>query len=307
MTDLPDYQPPSTTQIKSLQNEPDALRLLIAQRRLYRRAKRWLGVRWIGMVIIGIGAPVISVIQPDLAVAASGVAGAWLFLGRTWLLARQTAVTGQAAAVQEQFDTYVFGMPELASRTELPSLEQIAEISGPDEELAAVATREKLTDWYPIEGDDQTVAVAIAQRANASYTDSLLKTTALTSSITVAVWMIAMTGISVLVDLTLAEFLLGVVFPVLPAFLDVVLHVTGVRHSAAEKEELARTIEDHIVGSSEVVHPQDLLVWQTQLFGLRRSAPEVPDFIYKVRRAKNERSMESAARQLSKKAERRKP
>jgi hypothetical protein len=306
MIALPDYQPPSTTRIKALQNEPDALRLLIAQRRLYRRAKRWLGVRWVGMVVIGIGAPVISVIEPDLAVAASGVAGAWLFLGRTWLLARQTAMTGQAAAIQEQFDVYVFGMPELASRTELPSLERIADISGPDKELSSVASNEKLTNWYPIEGDDGTVAVAIAQRANASYTDSLLKTTALVSSIIVAGWMIALPAISLIADLGLAEFLLGVVFPVLPAFLDVVLYVAGVRRSADEKRELAGTIEDHITGSEEA-RPQDLLVWQTQLFDLRRSAPEVPDLVYKLRRSKNERSMNTAARQLSKKAGRRKP
>ena len=49
-----DYEPPASATIKERQNEPDALRLLIAQRRLYRKAKRWLGIRWIGMVIIGI-------------------------------------------------------------------------------------------------------------------------------------------------------------------------------------------------------------------------------------------------------------
>ena len=44
------------------QDERDALRLLIAQRRLYRRAKRWLGLRWFGMLVIGLAAPVVAVI-----------------------------------------------------------------------------------------------------------------------------------------------------------------------------------------------------------------------------------------------------
>lgn len=307
MTTSPEYNPPSTAVMKAQQDAPDALRLLIAQRRLYRRAKRWLGVRWLGMVVIGIGAPVVSVIEPDLAVAASAVAGAWLFLGRTWLLVRQTTITSQAAAIQEQFDLLVFGMPEIATRTELPSLEQIADISGPDAQLRDAAEKEDLIGWYPIEGDDGTVAVAIAQRANASYSDSLLKTTATVWSVVVAVWIIALPIISLVAGLTLAEFLLGVAFPVLPAFLDVVQYVIGVRRSATEKGTLAKVIEDHLRGRLEAVQPQDLLVWQAQLFELRRSAPEVPELIYNLRRKRNERAMQSAARQLIEKARHPKP
>ncbi len=307
MTPSPEYDPPSTVVMKAQQDAVDALRLLIAQRRLYRRAKRWLGVRWLGMVVIGIGAPVVSVIEPNLAVAASAVAGAWLFLGRTWLLVRQTTLTSQAAAIQQQFDLLVFGMPEIATRTELPSLEQIADLSGPDAQLRDAAEKEGLIGWYPIEGDDKTVAVAIAQRANASYSDSLLKTTATAWSIVVAVWIIALPIISLVAGLTLAEFLLGVAFPVLPAFLDDVQYVIGVRRSATEKGTLAKVIEDHLRGRLDVVQPQDLLVWQEQLFELRRSAPEVPELMYKMRRKRNELAMQSAARQLSENARHPKP
>jgi hypothetical protein len=44
---------------------------------------------------------------------------------------------------------------------------------------------------------------------------------------------------------------------------------------------------------------QDLLVWQERLFDLRRSAPVIPDFLYKLRRKANERAMHSAANQLN--------
>src|SRR4051794_18752516 len=109
MTPSHDYKPPGSKTMQRRQDEPDALRLLIAQRRLYSKAKRWLGLRWIGMLVIGVGAPVVSVLWSSLAVPSSAIAGVWLFLGRTFLLSRQTVMTAEAAAVQEQFDLHVFG------------------------------------------------------------------------------------------------------------------------------------------------------------------------------------------------------
>jgi len=100
-TPASDYTPPSSAEMRKRQDEDEALRLLIAQRRLYRRAKRWLGLRWFGMVVIGLGAPVVSVTEPDLAVVAGAVAGLWIFLGRTALIFAQTATGAKAAAIQE--------------------------------------------------------------------------------------------------------------------------------------------------------------------------------------------------------------
>lgn len=305
MKTSPDYQPPASRTIKTRQNGLDALRLLVAQRRLYRRAKRWLGFRWLGMVVIGIGAPVVSVIWPSLAVAASAVAGVWLFLGRTVIVLRQTAITTEAASVQEQFDLFVFDMPDITDRSTRPSLEAIAALVGPDDEVLSVADAEKLTDWYPIDNkDDGLIAVAIAQRANASYSNRLLRVTANVWAAVVAVWSVLLVGASIAANLTLAQFLMGVAFPVLPAFLDVVQYVAGVRRSATEKADLATLIEDHLSGRRDPVNAENLLVWQAQMFELRRSAPEVPDFIYKWTRPKNERVMKAAARQLGQRVRR---
>ena len=91
--DATGYQPPTSAFVKARQDEVDALRLLIAQRRLYGRAKRWLGLRWAGMVVIGLGAPVFAAIWPNKAVVAGAVAGLWLFLVRTLFMSRQTAGT----------------------------------------------------------------------------------------------------------------------------------------------------------------------------------------------------------------------
>jgi hypothetical protein len=297
-----DYSPPTSSSIKKRQNEDDALRLLIAQRRLYRQAKRWLALRWLGMLVIGLGAPVVSVLWPSLAVVSGAVAGAWIFLGRTALGLAQSRLTSQAASVQEQFDFFVFGMPDSTARSTLPSRERIAAVAGPDEAIRETAKSERLLDWYPVDAANPgSVTVATSQRANASYTDGLLRTTAIAWGVATAVWCILLIVVSIWADVTLENFLLGVFLPVLPAFLDVVQYVFGVWRSANDRRDLARAIEDRLAAGS-LPDSHELLVWQEQLFDLRRGAPQAPDAIYKLRWKTNERAMRSAADQLSRRA-----
>lgn len=304
-TPAPDYTPPSSAEMRERQDEDEALRLLIVQRRLYRRAKRWLGLRWFGMVVIGLGAPVVSVAKPELAVVAGAVAGVWIFLGRTALAAAQTATGAKAAAIQEQFDFFVYGMLGSIDRSALPSLEEIAKIAGPDTGLRDVAQREQLLAWYPTEDSDSGfVTVAICQRANASYADRLLRATAIVWTSLTVLWFVVLSVVSVLAELSLLQFFAGVFLPILPAFLDIVQYVVGIRRAARDRKDLTGSIQERLEGTGEVIDGQDLVVWQERLYALRRSTPEVPDFVYKIRRKANERAMHSVARQLGDKAKR---
>ncbi|MCX7444399.1 S-4TM family putative pore-forming effector [Corynebacterium sp. P7003] len=294
-----EYNPPTSEVIRSRQNEPDALRLLIVQRRLYRDAKRWLGLRWFGMAVIGTGAPVVSVLSPQLAVVAGAVAGAWIFTGRTALVTLQSRASVQAAAVREWFDCYIYGMPDTNIRSVLPLRERIAKLAGPDDRLRQVAEGEDVVDWYPINvQDDGVMTVAISQRANAAYTDGLLRTTAIVWSVAITAWCLALLVVSLLMHVTLEAFLFGMLLPLLPAFLDVIQYVFGVWRSAGDRTDLARTIEERL-GEDRIPDPQELLVWQERLYSLRKEAPVVPDLLYKIKRKKYEAAMHSAASQLS--------
>jgi hypothetical protein len=287
------------------QNEDDALRLLIAQRRLYSKAKRWLALRWFGMLVIGLGAPVVSVVLPDLAVVSGAVAGLWLFLGQSVLINAQSTMVARAAAVQEQFDFYVFGMPSSVERSTLPAMEEIAAVAGPDSELRRIADDQKLLDWYPIDASTPgVITVAVSQRANAAYSDRLLRSTAITWTTVTVVWVLALITASVWVRLSLTTFLVGVLLPVLPSFLDVLRYIFGIRRAARDRGDLTRSIESRMRAASEAVDGNDLLVWQESLYDLRRSTPLVPDAIYKLRRAVNERAMKTAASQLRQQARR---
>lgn len=302
MTDAP-YQPPESAEMLRRQNSDDALRLLIAQRRLYSKSKRWLGVRWLGMVAIGLAAPVMAVIWPRYAVAAGAVAGLWIFLGRTALVILQGSMSTRAAAIQEQFDVLVFGMPGDTRRSSLPSLEEISRLAGRDDRIQSTAREKRLVDWYPIDAaDSAVVSVAICQRANVSYTDRLLRSTAIAWSVATAAWVCALVLLSAIHQISLGTFLLGIALPVLPAFLDVLQYVLAVRRSARDRADLAREIERQLEETIGQLNSSDLLVWQSRIYDLRRAVPEIPDFLYWLRRRLNERTMVSAARQLGRRS-----
>lgn len=304
MTATGKYTPPATGSVLlKRQEKPDALRLLIAQRRLYSRAKRWVAFRWFGMLIIGLAAPIVAVIWPQSSVVVGSIAGAWLFLGRTLLMHLQTENTEQATAVQEKFDLYVYEMPSGVPRPKLPPFEDISLISGPNNELFAVAKREKMLGWYVLREDDPgEVAVAIAQRSNAAYSYRLLKITGVIWAAIAALWTVVLLIICIVAGLSLTLFLLGVVLPLLPAFLDVTEYIIGIMRSASDRKALYREIESKIESKDEEITGENLRVWQEALFERRRDTPVVPDFVYNLQRPKSEAAMSAAASQLSKQA-----
>lgn len=293
------YTPPSSDAIKSFQNEDASIRLLLAQRRLYSNAKYYLAARLIGMAVIGVGAPIVSVLCPDLAVVVGAIAGLWIFLGRTWLAARERFLTEQAAAVQERFDFRVFAMPEIAPRHIAPSPEDVALVTASVTNLHLEATEQHLLNWYPIQsGDPGTVSVAISQRANAAYTDRLLRKSATVWKSCAIVWVIVLAVASTVMELSFRDFLLGIFLPILPAALDVVEFMQGVRASARDRADLAAVIQRRLEDSSKPLEPSELLVWQDRLFELRSTTPLVPDSIYWLSRKRNEAAMHAAAESL---------
>lgn len=295
------YNPPSARTMQSTQDEPGALRLLIAQRRLYSQSKRWLALRLIGMSIIGIAAPVITLLEPNLSVAVGAVAGAWVFLGRTVFLILEKKLSARGAAVQELFDILVFDMPSLGDRTPLPTLEEVTALAGSDEEIASTAQKEKLLQWYAFNPEDSGLtAVAICQRSNAAYSSNLLKTMSRVWLGLVVVWVAALVLLSIGLGFTLGIFLLGIAFPLLPAFLDTFEYWKGIRRASDEREALSREVQLKL--ETNEVTDEDLLVWQTRMYNLRRDVPQVPDALYNLMRSSNERIMKSVAKQLSDKA-----
>jgi hypothetical protein len=293
------YQPPSDTEIMTNQNSDSSLRLLAAQRSMYSKAKRYLATRLTGMFVIATAAPIIGGFWPGLAVTCGAVSGLWLFVGRTYLASRQTRLIDQAAAVQEAFDVAIFGMPPVRGRENMPSLEDITKLYD-KAETRRQARLEKLRDWYPSTSALPATAVAICQRANVSYSDSLLRTTLRVWRICILAWAVIAVALCFWLDVTLEAALLIVLLPILPAFLDWLEFSRAYDTAAHVRRTTANEIEE-AVSSGQSIDPSHLLIWQERIYELRRSTPLVPDVIYWASRKANERAMKSTATQLASK------
>lgn len=295
------YMPPTSASIAARQNDDEALRLLLAQRRLYTRAKRWQGARWIGLLVLGVAAPFVSILIPGSAVAVGAITGIWLFVGRTFLTAAEVRTMTKAAAVQEELDLYIFQMPETIERTSRPTIEDIELLVRDKEGLRAAARRERLVDWYDVDPSHPGAeTIAIAQRANASYTDQLIRTAVTVWAIVTVVWLAVLLTWSSLSELAFGLILLGVLLPVLPAVLDVADYLRSTWRAAHDRADLARTIESRLEDQEPIIG-QELISWQTQLYDLRRTTPQVPDWLYKITRKRNEAAMHAASNRLRRK------
>ena len=302
-----EYVPPSCKAIAASQNSLRALRLLVAQRKLYRVAKRWAFLRTIGLSVVAIAAPILTAAYPAASVAVGAVAGVWIFLSRTVVLGFERKKAAAGASVQEQFDLLVYDMPEIALRDPYVTPEEISSLVGDDASVETAAKREKLLDWYPVDTTlDGDVGIAIMQRANATYAERLHNSNADVWLAVAISWSVLAVGLSLSLGLSLETFLLGVALPVLPSLLDVIEQWRITKQAGGERRALAAGIERIIRGQDEhELSGQDLLVWQGQLYNLRREAPQIPTLIYKRTRRKNEQAMNSAAAELSRVAKNR--
>ncbi|MDH6180761.1 hypothetical protein M2152_000943 [Microbacteriaceae bacterium SG_E_30_P1] len=301
MTDRDRYIPPSSESIAVRQNSDEALRLLLAQRRLYTRAKRWQGARWIGLLVLGVAAPFVSLLVPGSAVAVGAVTGVWLFVGRTVFSTAEARTMTKAAALQEELDLFIFDMPETIERASRPSIEEVELLVYDRKGLRSAAERELLLDWYDVDSAHPGAeTIAIAQRANASYTDRLIRTAVTVWAVVTVVWLGVLITWSALGGLAFGLVLLGVLFPVLPAVLDVADYLRSTWRAAQDRADLANTIESRLQDQEPIIG-QELISWQTQLYDLRRTTPQVPDWLYKLTRGRNELAMHAASSRLRKK------
>ena len=130
------------------------------------------------------------------------------------------------------------------------SIEEIAQLAGTDEAVAADAEKEHLKDWYPFNAQvNGAASIAIAQRANAAYSERLLHANAnVWLTITLA-WSGVAVIVGVIVGLTFTQFLLGVALPLLPALLDVWDQFRSTKRAGELRRAMADDMEKEIRGT----------------------------------------------------------
>ena len=307
MADLA-YQPPSAKDVAKAQNTDSNLKLLLAQRRLYSRAKIWTGIRGVGVGVVAIAAPIFTSIWPGAAVSVATTAAVWYVLNHVLFMFLEHRGAARAATVQEQFDTTIFGMPTVVVRDLRVSPEDISLLTGAGAGSRAgrrfAYSVEKLRDWYSIEKEvPGAVAIAIAQRGNVAYSRRLLDRNAALWLILLVIWAVLAVTISIISSFSLATFLLVVAIPVLPPLVDAWDEFRKVRAAGRERGALADEMQDAILANSTTpIQPEQLVAWQSQIFALRRDAPLVPDWLYQLLRNRNEAEMSEAAQAIGMRA-----
>lgn len=290
----------TTATIKERQNDDEALGRLLAQRRLYAAAKRWSMLHDVGLAVVAVAAPLLAAFVPDATVAAGAIAGGWIFLSRTVFNWLDRWYSTRGAVVQEMFDSYVFGLRNLAPRSIHVSPEDINRRIG-RRPIREQAREEDLLNWYPLDDSiDGVAAIAIAQRSNAAYAERLQYLNASRWLAGTVVWVAITVTIALIKDLSLASFLIGVALPVLPVLLDMFEQWRSVRQASADRRALAAQIESIIKSPSAGFElPMNIPLWQDQLFTLRRDAPQIPNLLYKATRSANESTMKKIAAQMA--------
>lgn len=281
------------------QNSTEALKLLYIQRKLYDRSKRWGRLRITGVLVLGVVAPVVTFFAPSVALYTTVVAASWLSLSRTWFTSREKAYSRKAALIQNEFDALVFGIENTANATDTLTLEERADILPPESKFDKEIADEDLVNWYPFNNEASVpLNIAVAQRANAAYTDRLLKADSSLILVLTIVWI----GLLLLVGiytLSAFELVLGVMIPVLPGLLDNFENWLNVSNASKQRRSLAKEIED-VINDGEEIEPH-ITHWQQRTFELRLTTPYLPNLLYKSLRNKNEQAMKSAAEALYKK------
>lgn len=284
------------------QDSESALRLLLAQSRLHTRAKRWLAVRTSGMLVLGLGGPLGSLIWPDSAAMIGAITAGWVFLTRVLTEPIRRGLVAKATSVQDSFDRRVFRLNAPADRA-LPSDEDIATLTRDLASVLLTKRGERLRGWYPFQaGVSERVNIAIAQRANATYSDRLLRVVDRTWWTLLITWLVGLIIVSLALDVTLGSFILGLALPILPAVLDVTDYEKELRIARGQREALRYEIEASIRDDS--ISTEKLEGWQARTLISRQTSPQVPDIIYQLFRKKNEDAMNYAAQSLTEKGPR---
>lgn len=161
--------------IVELENTPEALEMLGAQRELYRRAKTYQYVAWALGVVVPIMVTLMELILswqiPSQATIAIEMG---LFVGVALAQKKKSSLVEDAAAVQQRFDSKVYGIYfDHVYRDDA----EITTLSKMDSGLTYVGR--PLEDWYDagIVGLAPSQAIARCQRINATWSGDLSRLT----------------------------------------------------------------------------------------------------------------------------------
>ncbi|MCE5306074.1 MAG: hypothetical protein LLG20_00370 [Acidobacteriales bacterium] len=290
--------------ITRLQVAAPQLKRLVAQRKLYSRAKQVLAWQIIVTVVSVVILSFVVLWIPGLKAYAALWGIVAVLLDFAVFAPWQSSLKAKAAGIQELFDCEVLSLPwqEIKAGTP-PDIETVTEWSrlppGTDYETA------KVRNWYPAEAGEAPLPIGrlICQRANCWWDAKLRRR--------YAIWIAAFTGgiflLTVVIGLvghvTLDQFLLAGTIPFLPVLVIGIRQFTDQRQASTRLDDLKEHSErlwrealSGQVAEDELSRRSRTL--QDEIFEQRRRNPLIFDWVYRRLRDEQEELMNQCASDL---------
>jgi hypothetical protein len=286
------------------QNAPQQLERLAAQRYLYSTAKRLLTGQLFLDLVPPIALAVTVALFPDFGIYGALIA-LLILVSDLYLEILQSSKQEQAAGIQELFDCKLLHLqcPDLIARN-IPDTVEIMEFAERYQQFDP--TYKELKDWYSSEVEKLPLHLArlVCQRANCLWDVQLRRKYLKDVKITFFILCIIVMIIALVKGLTVGNFLLVVVAPLLPAIWWFIRELREQNESIRRKVELksyAEEIWDDAIKKripvEEIERKSRGL--QDQIYSNRCNNPLILDTFYKHSRQKNETQMNRSAKDLT--------
>ncbi len=271
------------------QNLEVNLRRQLAARRVYLRGK-WIYFGGTSFaVLLALVSPVVLLFLPSWGPALGAIAGVWIFVSRLLFEPWRQRLQLEGATAQEMFDCSVLGLEWNSALARRLSEEQVRRESG------TLVQRDRVENWYPADVVmDWPKSVLTCQRTNMVWARRQHKSFGVFLISCAIVWAVIGVLVAVWDGASLGAYLVTIGLPSLPALLDALDMIRGHWRAAEVRQSLEDTIDSYL--SSRSATTTDLRDNQDQLFALRRQAPLVPEWYYKLVKPGFETDMRYAAR-----------
>ncbi|MDF2192612.1 S-4TM family putative pore-forming effector [Paraflavitalea sp. CAU 1676] len=279
--------------IKELQDKTENLKLLAAQRVLYKRAKKMFTFQVISTVVVSIVFVVLKCFTKeqlgfdpkDINVIAVVVAllEPLLFM----LLVSNLRTNG--AKIQELFDRRLYGMKWNKANSEDEPEKHVI-----DENARRYVDDPKapLENWYDIELDglSHNKAIITCQETNLFY-DGRLRLSFRDASLIVCLIMVLLTVvIAAILDMSMRKYFTYLALPILPAIsLTLKIYLENKKSQAAADK--LRGFAKQIKRNEDTPSFEDLKQIQDRIYCMRKDSALIPEWYYKKHRARLEREM----------------
>lgn len=286
--------------IQSAQNDEKNLRRQVAKDHWYTAAKRWHLAGTALVLALALVSPLVLLYRPSWGPTLGAIAGAWIFASRLLLDPWKLRLQAKGAAAQEMFDCDVLGIAWNPALARQPSPEEIRNASKSIDDQKKV---KKHLDWYPAKVPMAwPTSVITCQRSNAVWARRQHYGYGLFLAGAAGAWAIVGIVVAMLHEASLAEYLTTIALPSLPAMLDAT--ELSRKHLSASSKRLELEDEcNRLAADPGMVTHVSLREVQDELFVLRRDAPLVAGWFYKVVSKSYEEDMKFAAEEQARRSQ----